>query len=346
MNLNTYITASYTLHSRQSAASRPKSKTSFHSAASSLSKHKTPFRPAGSSHTKRKTPFRSRASSHTKRKTPFRSAASSHPHHGFFFRPGSRHPKQSSPAGKPPDYAVYQFTRRELFENLLMFALLDGVIATLFYRSIIAFLLLLPGVWPFLKSRSSQLCRSRNREILAQFTTGMQLVNASLQAGYAIENAFRESIGELLKIYPEDSFIIIEFRYILAQTGLNVPIEALLLDLGHRTHNEDIRNFAEVFQTAKRTGGDMIAIIRNAVTSIQIKRETQEEIEANLSGKASEQKVMSLAPIFLIGYTSITSPGFLDVCYHNVLGISIMTVCLLIYLVAFLWGQKIMQIEM
>ncbi len=248
--------------------------------------------------------------------------------------------------GKPPDYGFYQFSRYELAENLLMFALLDGVIATLFYRSIIAFILLLPAAWPFLKSRSAELCRMRDREILAEFTTGIQLVNASLQAGYAIENAFQESVGELLKIYPEDSFIILEFRYILTQIRLNVPVEALLLDLGHRTHNEDIRNFAEVFQTAKRTGGDMIAIIRNAVTSIQVKKETLEEVEANLSGKASEQKIMSAAPIFLIGYTSITSPGFLDVCYHNVLGITIMTISLGIYLVAFLWGQKIMKIEM
>ncbi len=247
---------------------------------------------------------------------------------------------------KPPDYGTYQFSRRELMENLLIFAGLDAVIAFLFYRSFIAFLLFLPIVSPFLKVRRKDLGDRRRKEILAQFTTGMQMVNASLQAGYAIENSFREAIRELARIYPDDSFIIYEFRYILTQTSLNVPIETLLLDLGHRTHIEDIRNFAEVFQTAKRTGGDLIAIIRNAVTSIQMKKETSEEIEANLSGKASEQKIMSAAPIFLIAYTSLTSPGFLDVCYHNTLGIAIMTGCLLIYAAAFLWGRKIMQIEM
>ena len=35
--------------------------------------------------------------------------------------------------------------------------------------------------------------------MLREFTTGMQLVNASLQAGYAVENAFRESLPELKK---------------------------------------------------------------------------------------------------------------------------------------------------
>ena len=262
-------------------------------------------------------------------------------------RTGTGHPPvQSSIPGRPPDYGEYHFSRRELAENLLIFIALDAVISYLFYRSVIAFLVFFPIIIPFLKARRKDLNTRRTRESLAEFTTGMQMVNASLQAGYAIENSFREAISELRKIYPDDAFIIVEFRHILTQTSLNVPVETLLLDLGNRTHIEDIQNFAEVFQTAKRTGGDMIAIIRNAVTSIQVKKETREEIETNLSGKASEQRIMSAAPILLIAYTSITSPGFLDVCYHNTLGIAIMTFSLLIYAAAFLWGRKIMQIEM
>ena len=260
-------------------------------------------------------------------------------------RPSGSGSRSMAP-GRPPDYGTYRFSRRELVENLLLFAGFDAVISFLFYRSVIAFLVLFPIVYPFLKARRKDLNARRNREILASFTTGMQMVNASLQAGYAIENSFREAIVELRRIYPDDSFIITEFRHILTQTALNVPIETLLLDLGNRTHIEDIRNFAEVFQTAKRTGGDMIGIIRNAVTSIQVKKETREEIETNLSGKASEQRIMSAAPILLIGYTSVTSPGFLDVCYHNALGIGIMTGSLIIYAAAYLWGRKIMQIEM
>lgn len=262
-------------------------------------------------------------------------------------RPSASGPRsRSMPAGRPPDYGTYRFSRRELMENLLLFAGFDAVIAYLFYRSFIAFLIFFPLVYPFLKTRRKDLNTRRSREILSSFMTGMQMVNASLQAGYAIENSFREAIVELRRIYPDDSFIITEFRHILTQTALNVPIETLLLDLGNRTHIEDIRNFAEVFQTAKRTGGDMIGIIRNAVTSIQVKTETREEIETNLSGKASEQRIMSAAPILLIGYTSVTSPGFLDVCYHNALGIGIMTGSLVIYAAAYLWGRKIMQIEM
>ena len=245
----------------------------------------------------------------------------------------------------PPDYGTYRFTRKELIQNLALYLLLDMAFSFLFYRSFIAFVIFLPGAYLFLKSRRTELNRQRSRKILSEFTTGMQMVNASLQAGYAMENAFREATAELRKIYPEDSFIMTEFRYILTQLGLNVPVESLLMDLGRRTHIEDIIHLAEVFQTAKRTGGDMIGIIRGAVTSIQAKAETREEIETNLSGKVSEQKIMSAAPLAIIAYTSLTSPGFLDVCYNSTLGILIMTGALAVYAAAYLWGKKIMQIE-
>ena len=267
-------------------------------------------------------------------------------HFGIKPRPVRRKPGPHDPPGSSPsDYGTYVFSRREWILNTLLYLALDALISVLFYRSVIAFLIFLPGIYLFFKSRRADLLLLRNRRMLSEFTTGMQMVNASLQAGYAMENAFREAAYELRKIYPEDSFIIIEFRYILSQLNLNVPVETLLTDLGKRTHIEDIIHLAEVFQTAKRTGGDMIGIIRGSVTSVQAKEETREEIEANLSGKASEQKIMAVAPLAIIAYTSLTSPGFLDVCYHNTLGILIMTAALIIYAAAYLWGKKILQIE-
>ncbi len=265
--------------------------------------------------------------------------------HKIPLRSGRRMPDHVPGKAAVPDYSIYHFSRKELILNLLFYMALDAVVSFLFYRSMAAFVLFLPGAYLFLRSRREVLKRARSREMLSEFTTGMQMVNASLQAGYAMENAFREAAVELRKMYPEDSFIITEFRWILSQLSLNVPVESLLMDLGRRSDIEDILHLAEVFQTAKRTGGDMIGIIRGSVTSIQAKTETLDEIEASLSGKASEQRIMSAAPLAIIAYTSLTSPGFLDPCYHNTLGVIIMTIALVLYAAAFLWGRKILQIE-
>lgn len=243
------------------------------------------------------------------------------------------------------DYGVYQMTGRERIRYLLFYLFLDGVIAYLFFRSWAAFLFLLPGIPVFFKDRKKALAAGRAEDMQRQFLTGMQLVSTSLQAGYAIENAFKEAVKELNKIYEEESFIVREFQYIVNQIGLNRTVESLLIELGERSHVEDIQNFAEIFYTAKRTGGDLMAIIHNTVSCIQQKQETRQEIETMLSGKRMEQAMMSVIPLFILGYIDVTSPGFLDAMYHNTAGIVIMLICLCVYLLAYFWGRKIMHIR-
>lgn len=250
-----------------------------------------------------------------------------------------------SPVRKPCDYGTYLFSRRERLTNILAYLCLCFLISWLFYHSLLPAAFFLPGIPVFLKARKESLLENRKIQMLREFTTGMQLVNASLQAGYAVENAFRESLPELKKIYPSDSFIVREFRRIGSQLDVSIPIENALSDLSARSHIDDIRNFTEVFQTAKRTGGDLMLIIRNTVSDIQEKSETREQIEADISGKVLEQKIMSLVPILIIAYVNLTSPDFLEVCYVTAAGRLVMTACLGLYGAAFLWGRKVMKIQ-
>ena len=243
------------------------------------------------------------------------------------------------------DYGNYRLSGKEKILYFCLYLGLDGLISDLFFHSFVVFFLLLPVCIVFFRDRKRILKEQRAEQMQSQFLTGMQLVCTSLQAGYAVENAFREAVLELEKIYEKDDFIVQEFRYIVSQLGLNRTIETLLMELGHRSHVEDIRNFAEVFYIAKRTGGDLMAIIQNTVSCIQQKQETKMEIDTSLSGKRMEQTMMSGIPLFILGYVKLTSPGFLDVLYHNAAGISIMTFCLAAYLSAYLWGRKIMHIQ-
>lgn len=246
---------------------------------------------------------------------------------------------------KKMDYGNYHFSGKEWVKYLLCYVCLDGLVSYLFFQSFVSFFLLLPGCVIFFKERKKILQEQRLEQMESQFLTGMQFVNTALQAGYAVENAFKEALKELKKIYPETSFIVHEFQYIVSQLRLNKTMESLLMDLGIRSHVEDIQSFAEVFFTAKRTGGDLMAIIQNTVRCIQQKQETRREIETCLSGKQMEQNVMSVIPLFMLGYVKVTSPGFLDVLYHNQIGVLVMMLCLGIYLLAFFWGRRIMRIQ-
>lgn len=243
------------------------------------------------------------------------------------------------------DYTTYRFSKKEIAQYVAMYLMLDTAISYLFFYSPIAFFVLLPGLWPFLKEQKASLKRKRESEMRRQFLDGIQMTSASLQAGYSVENAFREAAGELTRIYKEGDFILREFRILSTQMDMSRNIEDLLMDLGRRSGVEDIISFAEVFLTAKRSGGDLLLIIRNTASCIRQKHETLQEIETCLSGKVMEQNIMSLVPVLILAYVKVSSPEFLDGMYGNLTGMAVMTVCFVVYVIAYLWGKRIVQIE-
>lgn len=243
------------------------------------------------------------------------------------------------------DYEQYHFTGKQWIYQVLLYGIIDGMVSTLFYRSFLAFIFFLPGFFFFLKQRKSDYILAGKKELSQQFLTGIQAVSAALAAGYSVENAFEEALEDMGRVFEKEDKIIKEFTYIKNQLKLNNTLENLLLDLAKRSRVEEIENFAEVFSAAKRTGGDLIAIIRNTILCISQKEETKMEIETCLSAKRLEQKIMSGVPFMILIYVGAASPGFLDVMYYNPAGICIMSLCLVMYVAAYMWGKKIVDIE-
>lgn len=247
--------------------------------------------------------------------------------------------------GSLPEYASYSFSKKEFAKYLALYALLDGCVSYLFFCSWIAFFILLPGAFLFLADQKRSLQTKRAREMTRQFLDGIQMIAASLQAGYSAENSLHEALRELQKVYEPNTFIVREFRFMDAQIEMSRNMEELFLDFGRRSAIDDIQSFAEVFLTAKRSGGDLLAIIRNTASCIRQKQETMQEIETCLSGKVMEQNIMSLIPILILAYIRLTSPEFLSAMYGNATGVTVMSCCFAVYVAAYLWGRKIVRIE-
>lgn len=242
------------------------------------------------------------------------------------------------------DYRCYRLTGRERVKFAAEYLLLDGAVSVLFYRSWIAFVLFLPGVFWFLRMKKEEERKKRIRKLGGQFLTGMQAASNALSAGYSVENAFGEALTEMEKLFGDD-LIVREFSAIVTRLSLNRTLEELLADLAERSDEEDIRSFAEVFAVAKRSGGDLVAIIRNTVASIGQKEETRQEIQVCIAAKKLEQNVMSVVPLFILAYVGAASPGFLDGMYHTPEGIGVMSICLFLYLLAWRLGKHMVEIE-
>lgn len=236
------------------------------------------------------------------------------------------------------------FTGAGLKSMLMSLAVIGGL-AFFFYRSVVAAVLMLPLVYPLTKRELRIRNKKRQRALTISFREVMNSVSASLKAGYSAENAFRAAYADMVMLFGRKSPIAEELYRIGTGMDSNVPLERLLKDFARRAGSEEITEFAEVFAIAKRSGGNMAAIMDRTSALIRSRLDTEEEIGVLISAKKMEQKIMDLVPFLILLYISAASGGFFDVLYHNPAGILIMTGCMGAYLAAFLLSEKIADIR-
>ncbi len=257
-----------------------------------------------------------------------------------------RNCKASSQQRLGKDYRHYVLNWRE---NLLWLAATAGMaclISWLFYRSIYAFVIIVPMLFLTRKFFRRHLLSKQKRELLYQFGEMMQMISSFLKAGYSMENAFSQAWEEYVRLFGEKGVMAREFCAIRHQLQFNEPLEQLVEDLAQRSGVEEIVSFSQVFSFAKRGGGDMMKIFQDTVGKIRQKSDVEREIITVITAKRTEQRIMDLVPFGILLYVGLTSPEFLTPLYGNLLGAAVMTVCLLVYLGAFLLAEKILDIRM
>lgn len=244
---------------------------------------------------------------------------------------------------KRRDYRKYIWRGQELVIAIFKSVTVVIFLAFFFYQSLWAvFPLIIVGVFYFknLAADKAEKCR---QELELQFKECIMSVSTSLKAGYAVENAFMESRKDMLMLYGEDSLIYQELELIRRGLVINITLEELLKDLAERGDSADIRQFAEIFAIAKRNGGNLPEIISGSSRIIGQKIDARQEIQTLLGGRRMEQMIMKIMPFGILLYVGITYPGYFDMLYHNWQGVGIMTACLLLYLGAYVLGDKILN---
>lgn len=243
------------------------------------------------------------------------------------------------------DYSVYHFSKSEFLKYISLGTLTCLVTGYLFYSNIFLSILLIPYIFIFLKSKKKNLIEKRKWQLNLEFRDGLLSLSSALNVGYSLENAFTQAVMDLKLMYSKESLIVEEFESIVLRISMNQTVESIMEDFGNRSGIEDITNFADVLKTAKRTGGDLIHVIRTTSKIINDKLEVKREIITLITAKKLEAEIMNMVPFGIILYLRLFSAGLLEPLYHNAFGNLFMTILLVsIYGVTRL-SNKIMDIH-
>lgn len=127
--------------------------------------------------------------------------------------------------------------------------------------------------------------------------------------------------------------------------SMNQNVEDVFADFAERSGIEDISNFANIVEVAKRTGGNLVQIIRQTTDVIADKIEVESEMDTLLSGKKMEQKVVTVMPVALTLFMTVTTDGFMDPVFTEPGGRVISTIALALILAGALWSNAITRIK-
>ncbi|MGD9677847.1 MAG: type II secretion system F family protein [Vulcanibacillus sp.] len=247
---------------------------------------------------------------------------------------------------KYKDYSTYIMTVKEQIFYSCLAGLVLFTIGYIFYHNIILSALIALFGLLYQKIKTKELITKRKEELNLQFKQSLYSLSSALLAGKSVENAFKEVVDDLRMLYPNpDTYIIREFEIINRRFENGEPIENAIYDFSRRADIEDIYNFADVFITCKRTGGDLIEVIRRTSNIISNKIETQQEISVLISQKKLEAQILSIAPFVIVATISFSSKDYMEPLYQFGIGSIIMTISLIILIFSYLISKWIMNIK-
>lgn len=244
------------------------------------------------------------------------------------------------------DYDVYVMGRTEKNVNIVLAAVVLFAVGYIFYHSIVlsALMTLFALKWP--KIRIRQIIDKRKNQLTLQFKDMLYSLASALSVGKSVESGIQDALTDLRVIYPDpQTDILVELEYILRGVGMNNTVESMFSQFAQRAHLEDIENFVDIFVTCKRTGGDLMEVMRSTSHTIGEKIEVKQEIETTISGKKYEFQFMMALPIIMVLFLTLTSGEYMEPVFTTVVGRMAMTVAILIFGVAYFVGSKVMKIS-
>jgi tight adherence protein B len=197
----------------------------------------------------------------------------------------------------------------------------------------------------YIPMRTTQIIAKRKRKLAVQFRDMLEALNTSLGAGKNIPESFA-AVSEDLKVqYEEDAYILNELKVILSGVANNVDIEDVLWDLGARSGIDDISSFANVFRVCYRKGGNIKDTIRGTHEVLSDKMEIREDIETVVTANKTEQSIMVVMPIALVGMIKLMSPDFAS-NFTSVAGVVSTTIAAALFITAHFIGKEVLDIRL
>lgn len=238
------------------------------------------------------------------------------------------------------------FIKNEYFKFYLICFVSIFLIGILFFRSILASIILMPLIIIIKKMFKKHIEEKIDNKKTFYFKDLLYFLSSSFNLGRDLSRALLESEKSMEKIYKKDEWIIKELKEInLKINEENLSDKKVVIDFAYRSKNKFIIDFFNNYFLIRDSGFPTTVLVDKQIKLILEKIRVDSEIKLILSKKRNESKILLAFPVILLFLLNVCASKYLDILYNNLLGNLLMGVSLILIISSYLITEKIIRIR-
>jgi tight adherence protein B len=229
-----------------------------------------------------------------------------------------------------------------LAEVLLMMALLflcgEAVghllfVSGLFSLDVAAGLAIMPLL--YIRFRRQQ----RLKEFGQQLPFALDMMKSSLEAGHSLGRGLQVVVQEFKEpLGPE-------FRTVLEQSKVGVPVPRALEDMLKRMPDQDLSLLVIAVKVQTQVGSSLATIIGRLAEIVRTRQRLRLQIRTLTAQSRLSGMLVGFMPIVVLALFHIIRPSYVDLLFHDPTGIKILKVVIGLDLAAFLTIRRLLRID-
>lgn len=181
--------------------------------------------------------------------------------------------------------------------------------------------------------------KQRLKNFGSQLPFALDLIKSSLEAGHSLQRALQVLVGEFAD--PLGG----EFRTVLEQTRIGLPLARALEDLLKRVPEDDLKLLVVAVKVQTEVGSSLATIVGRLSEIVRLRQRLRLQIKALTAQSRMGGMVVGLLPILVLAAFSLIQPGYTDSLFYDPTGQTILKAAVGFDLMAILTIRRLLRVD-
>ncbi|MGH7863888.1 MAG: type II secretion system F family protein, partial [Candidatus Binataceae bacterium] len=179
----------------------------------------------------------------------------------------------------------------------------------------------------------------RLKAFIEQLPYALDLIKSSLEAGHSLMRGCQVVTAEFAD--PIGS----EFRSVIEQSRLGLPLPRALEEMLKRVPEDDLRLLVVAVKVQSEVGSSLAEIIGRLCEIVRTRQRLYQQIRALTAQGRMSGMIVGFLPVVLLGAFSVMQPEYTHTLFHDPGGIMILKVATILDLLAFITIRQLLKVK-